>query len=132
MIYVLIVGFYILICLNFMEKKEGIIFVIVIWIVVFIGIIIKIFWMDVFRWLFISIYLFMGWVIVFDINVFNLIFKDCFRLLIMEGVFYFIGVIIYIIKKFNISFEFGFYEIFYIFIMIGFLFYFLVVLLYVL
>ncbi|WP_343119457.1 hemolysin III family protein [Clostridioides difficile] len=42
------------------------------------------------------------------------------------------GAIIYIIKKPNISPEFGFHEIFHIFIMIGSLFHFLAVLLYVL
>ena len=132
MIYVLIAGSYTPICLNFMEKKEGIIFVTAIWIVAFIGIIIKIFWMDAPRWLSTSIYLLMGWAIVFDINAFNSIPKDCLRLLIMEGVSYSIGAIIYIIKKPNISPEFGFHEIFHIFIMIGSLFHFLAVLFYVL
>lgn len=49
---------------EFYGKKEGIIFVTAIWIVAFIGIIIKIFWMDAPRWLSTSIYLLMGWAIV--------------------------------------------------------------------
>lgn len=129
MIYILIVGTYTPLCLAYMKNCQ--VFLSVIWIVAIIGIIIKMFWIDAPRWLSTLFYLGLGWSILFDVSILNAMSKTCITLIACGGISYSIGALIYIFKKPNISSEFGFHELFHIFIMIGTLFHFIAIALYI-
>lgn len=131
MIYVLIAGSYTPICLKYMPNSKGIIFSLVLWGVAIGGSLLKMCWINAPRWLSTSIYLIMGWSIVFDFNSLKLLPSGAVALLLCEGISYSIGAIFYIIKKPNLSKNFGFHELFHIFILLGTFFHFLTVLLYV-
>lgn len=119
MIYVLIAGTYTPLCLHFMPKGHGAIFVSIIWTIALIGIIVKMCWMNAPRWFSTSIYLLLGWAIIFDIKALNGIPSLCLGLIAAGGIAYSIGAIFYIIKKPNFSAAFGFHELFHLFIMLG-------------
>lgn len=131
MIYVLIAGSYTPICLKYMGGNKGILFSLVLWLVALIGSIVKLCWMSAPRWLSTAFYLLMGWSILFDWHSLTLLPSGAVALLLCEGISYSIGAVCYIIKKPNISKIFGFHEIFHLFILLGTLFHFLTVLLYV-
>ncbi len=132
MIYVLIVGTYTPVTLAFVELKHAIIFLTILWSVAFIGIIIKLFWMNAPRIISTAIYLLLGWALVFDYKAFSFIPLNCLMLIAAGGIAYSIGAIIYMIKKPNISESFGFHEIFHIFVMIGSFMHYLAVVIYAL
>ena len=131
MIYVLIAGTYTPICLRFMEEPHGLIFISIIWLVAIAGIIVKVFWMNAPRWLSTSLYLLLGWAIVFDIKAIQGIPSACLWLIALGGVAYSVGAVIYMFKKPNFSPQFGFHELFHIFILLGSLLHFMAVWLYV-
>ena len=131
MIYVLIAGTYTPICFGFMPELEAIKFLSIIWILAIIGIFSKIFWLNAPRTLYTALYLLMGWAIIFDFQALSTMPTGAFILLIAGGISYSTGALIYIIKKPSLSIKFGFHELFHIFILIGTLFHFLCVLLYV-
>jgi hemolysin III len=131
MIYVLIAGTYTPICFGFMPTENAIRFLSLIWILAAVGILSKIFWLNAPRTLYTVIYLLMGWAVIFDFNVLTTMPTGALALLMAGGFSYSIGAFIYIIKKPNISEKFGFHELFHIFILIGTLFHFLCVLLYI-
>lgn len=124
MIYVLIAGTYTPILYNGMTAPKSFIFLSSIWAFAFIGIIVKVCWMNAPRWLSTAIYLLMGWSIVFDLSVLKELPTASAILMILGGLSYTVGAIMYIIKKPNIFKKFGFHEIFHVFIMIGTLFHF--------
>jgi len=132
MIYVLIAGTYTPICLGFMPLDHAIKFLSFIWIMAGIGIISKIIWLNAPRTFYTILYLAMGWAIIFDFNALLFIPTNAFILLLLGGISYSIGAFIYIIKKPNISKRFGFHELFHIFILIGTLFHFLLVIIFIL
>lgn len=74
----------------------------------------------------------MGWALIFDFQAFNKVPLGCFGLIAVGGISYTVGAIIYIVKKPNWFSNFGFHELFHIFVMIGSLFHFLAVIIYVL
>lgn len=131
MIYVLIAGTYTPICFGFMPISNAIRFLSIIWILAAVGTLSKIFWLNAPRTLYTIIYLLMGWAIIFDFKVLTTMPTGALALLMAGGLSYSIGAFIYIIKKPNISEKFGFHELFHIFILIGTLFHFLCVLLYI-
>jgi hemolysin III len=121
MIYVLIAGTYTPICLIALKGNIGTILFIVIWLLAFIGILLKIIWFDAPRWLYTLFYILMGWISVFAIvPIIKAISLGGFMWLLGGGLFYTVGGIIYATKrpKINLKF-FGFHEIFHIFIMLG-------------
>ena len=119
MIYVLIVGTYTPVTLAFVEFNHAIVFLSILWFVAFVGIIIKLLWMNAPRFISTLIYLALGWAIIFDMKAFYLIPMNCLILIAIGGISYSIGAIIYILKKPNISIYFGFHEVFHIFVMLG-------------
>lgn len=131
MIYVLIAGSYTPIMLNFLDPKKAVLFVTVMWSVAAVGILIKMFWMGAPRFLSTALYILMGWSILFDTTAVTSMPKGGFYLLLWGGISYTIGGVIYAIKKPNISKVFGFHELFHIFVLLGSLFHFFVVILYV-
>lgn len=132
MIYVLIVGTYTPIVLSCMEPMKSYYFLGILWGIAIIGVILKIIWMDAPRFISTIIYLILGWALVFDFHDFQSIPLPVFVLIACGGISYSIGAIIYIIKKPNISIDFGFHEIFHIFVMLGSLFHYIAILLLVL
>lgn len=131
MIYVLIAGSYTPICMTFMEPLHGFAFTSAMWLLAFIGIFLKLCWMGTPRWLSTSIYLLMGWAIIFDLPAFQSIPPVCLTLIALGGVAYSIGAVLYILKKPNFSKDFGFHEIFHLFIQLGTLFHFFAVAIYI-
>ena len=92
-----------------------------IWILAFIGIFVKILWINAPRWLSTSFYLGMGWlgIIMFPslLHRFNI---DGIYLIALGGLFYTVGAIIYATKKPNpFPKYFGFHEIWHIFVLLG-------------
>ena len=132
MIYVLIAGTYTPICLKYLSYPHSIYFLSVIWFIAIVGIIIKLFWLNAPRFISTAFYLLMGWALIFDFQAFNKVPLGCFGLIAVGGISYTVGAIIYIVKKPNWFSNFGFHELFHIFVMIGSLFHFLAVIIYVL
>ncbi len=131
MIYVLIAGSYTPILLKYLPQYESFIFVSVIWACAVVGTIIKLCWFSAPRWLQTMLYIAMGWAVLFDVSVFRDMSGIAVFLLAAGGISYTIGGIIYIVKKPNISKEFGFHELFHLFILLGSIFHYLMVLFYV-
>lgn len=115
MIYILIVGSYTPFIM--MYNSDAIIAVIVMWLLAFLGIIIKVFWLQAPRWLYTSLYILLGWSIVFMPSMFVNMPLGCIVLLALGGIAYTLGGIIYIVKKPNLKWN--FHDIFHIFILIG-------------
>lgn len=131
MIYVLIAGSYTPILLKYLPQKEALIFVTVMWACAAIGVIIKLCWFNAPRWLQTALYIAMGWAVLFDLSIFKEMSGVALFLLAAGGISYTVGGIIYIIKKPNISEQFGFHELFHLFVLLGSVFHYLMILFYV-
>ncbi|WP_195923251.1 PAQR family membrane homeostasis protein TrhA [Clostridium tepidum] len=121
MIYILIAGSYIPVCLLALKGTFGLIMLTIIWVLAIIGILVKNFWFYAPRWISTSFYLIMGWLIIFAIFPLSKILStgDLFWL-ITGGIAYSIGAIIYGTKKPKIfSKYFTFHDIFHIFVLLG-------------
>lgn len=127
MIYVLIAGTYTPILLKYLPALESEIFTIAIWACACIGIIIKLCWFSAPRWLQTALYIAMGWAILFDLSIFQSMSGAAVFLLAAGGTSYTVGGVIYMLKKPNISAQFGFHELFHIFVLLGSLFHFLMI-----
>lgn len=119
MIYVLIVGTYTPVVVACMEAPHSYYFLGVLWSVALIGIVMKICWINAPRTLTTLIYLILGWSIVFDFQSFQGIPLMCLMMIASGGIAYSIGAFIYIFKKPNLTKDFGFHELFHIFVMLG-------------
>lgn len=131
-IYVLIAGTYTPIAVHCMEYEAAIRFLRVIWLVAAVGIVVKLCWMLAPRWLYTSLYLLMGWAIIFDWSSFGVMEPGCMFLVAAGGLCYSTGAVIYMLKRPVISQNFGFHEIFHLFILLGSSFHYLAVFFYVL
>lgn len=132
MIYILIAGTYTPICLTYLDYPHNFCFLAVIWSIALLGIMIKLFWMKAPRFISTVFYLLMGWALVFDFPAFKNVPGGCFVLIALGGISYTLGAIIYIVKKPNWFKQFGFHELFHIFVMVGSAFHFLAVIIYIL
>lgn len=131
MIYVLIVGSYTPVIVRYVQQPKNYIFLIILWCIAFIGIIAKLFWLNAPRWLSTVFYLVLGWSIVFDVKAFYGMNTNCLLLIAMGGLSYTVGALVYILKKPNWFKQFDFHDLFHIFVMIGTLFHFIAVIIYV-
>lgn len=121
MIYVLIAGTYTPICLIGLREKFGLWLLIGIWSLAVMGIVLKLVWFNAPRWIYTSFYLIMGWLAVIAIApLVKTIPSAGIWLLVAGGIFYTLGAVIYgakwPLRNNNI---FGFHEIFHIFVMLG-------------
>lgn len=120
MIYVLIAGTYTPI-VSFVFTgglKWG--YIIGVWVFALVGIILKSFYTGRFRTLSTIIYLAMGWSIMFAIvPLSKSMAVEGLTLLMVGGFFYTAGGVIYAVKKPNIFKNFGFHELFHIFVLLG-------------
>lgn len=130
MIYVLIAGTYSPIAAAFMSPSNAVRFLIIIWGVAFLGIVIKLLWLNAPRFLSTLLYLLMGWALIFDIRSFREMPAGCLALIAAGGVAYSTGAVFYMLKKPNISPAWSFHEVFHLLIMAGSAFHFSAVLLF--
>ena len=119
MIFVLIAGSYTPFSLAYLPQREALIFLAVIWGIALGGITMKLFWVNAPNWLSALFYLAMGWAIMLKRHIFAFMEPGCFGLLLAGGIAYTLGALIYALKKPNWFKEFGFHEIFHLFIMLG-------------
>lgn len=132
MIYLLIAGSYTPMVLTFFPRQQGLLFAAAMWGIAALGVVMKVFWFGMPRWISTALYLIMGWAILLFPNQLAAIPAGAVGLLAAGGVSYTIGGVIYVLKKPNPSPAFGFHELFHIFVMLGSFFHFLVLLCYVL
>lgn len=121
MIFVLISGSYAPYCLIALEDFNGTLFFIIISALGILGIIFKLLWFNCPRWLQTALYIALGWAAAFLIKpLSNVLDFPSLLFLIIGGVLYTIGGVIYGLKPEKMKFgQFGFHEIFHIFIMLG-------------
>ena len=124
MIYVLIAGSYTPIILKFMPEPRSFLF---------LGVIaVKLLWIDAPRLIGTALYLALGWAIAFDFGVVLSMPSPAIALLAAGGLAYTAGGIIYISKRPNFSTLLGFHELFHLFVIVGSICHYLMVMLYVL
>jgi hemolysin III len=120
MIYVLIAGSYTPMCLQVLDGSKRIVILTIIWGIVIVGVLTKVFVQGIPRPVYTLFYLLMGWMVVFFIkDVYEGLPLGGFSLLALGGVLYTTGGIIYMVKKPNLGLEFGFHELFHVFILAG-------------
>ena len=120
MIFILIAGSYTPFCLLSLDGFWQWSIISIVWALAIIGILLKIFWIQMPRWLSTGLYIGMGWIAVFALKpLYASLSSGGFFFLVLGGVMYTIGGIIYGTKKPNFSPNFGFHEIFHIFVMLG-------------
>lgn len=134
MIFVLIAGTYTPLCLISLNGVTGWVLFSVVSAIAISGVTFKLVWFHAPRWLSTFLYIAMGWIVVFYSSALApIIGTNGMLMLILGGVFYTIGAFIYWLKPKFLSFKhLGFHEIFHLFILVGSLFHFLCVYLYVL
>lgn len=120
MIFILIAGTYTPFCLLCLTGSMRIAMMVAIWGVALIGIVLKVAWITMPRWLGTGLYIFQGWFALFVLGpLYQALPLPGFMLLVGGGVMYTIGGVIYAIKKPNFSEIFGFHELFHIFVILG-------------
>ena len=119
MIYLLIAGSYTPFSLKFLPAEKGTRFCGILWIIAFVGMLLKLLWINAPRWLTSLLYLCMGWAILFVIDDFSSCGAPCFSMVALGGIFYTVGAVIYALKRPNLSDRFGFHELFHLFILAG-------------
>ena len=121
MIFILIAGSYTPVCLVPLRGLWGWTLMILVWGMAIGGIVLKALWIDAPRWLGTSIYVLMGWSVV--IAFYPLVQRVPMGgvwLLALGGVIYTLGAVIYALKWPKISLpQFGFHELFHLFVMGG-------------
>ncbi len=133
MIFVLIAGTYTPFSLLCLTGSERIAMMMGVWSVAIVGIVLKVKWVFMPRWLGTGLYIFLGWFALFVIKPLYLALPRAgFFLLVGGGIMYTIGGLIYALKKPSFSNYFGFHELFHIFVILGSFFHFLCIFLYLL
>ncbi len=121
MIFVLIAGTYTPVCLILLRGAVGYSMLSVIWSCAIIGIVLKMFFMNIPRWLYTGVYLLMGWLAVAVIvPLFRASGLAVVLWLLAGGLFYTAGGVIYALKRPNIIPNWlGFHEIFHLLVILG-------------
>jgi hemolysin III len=121
MIFIVIAGSYTPLCLVPLRGPWGWSLFGTVWGIALVGIFIKIFFMNVHRWISTLIYLIMGWLCMVAIYpLVKTLEPICLFWLAMGGLFYSIGALVYGLKKPNpIPDIFGFHEIWHLFVILG-------------
>lgn len=132
MIFILIAGSYAPFCLIGISGFKGTVFFATIASIAIAGILFRMLWFNCPRWLQTSLYIGLGWAAIFMIKPLSAVLSPTsLFLLVFGGILYTIGGVIYGLKpkKFQIG-NFGFHEIFHIFIILGSLSHFICVFIY--
>ena len=128
-IYLLIAGSYTPICLHFFDGFWRWPFLAIVWSLAAAGVVLKLFLIYTPRWLTAGLYLMLGWLSVFAFGEILRAFPPGALLwLVLGGLFFTIGALVYIFKKPDFfPGQFGFHEIWHIFVILGALSHFLLV-----
>lgn len=120
MIFILIAGSYTPFCMLSLSGIWKWSIITIVWTLAIVGIILKMFWMNMPRWVSTGFYIGMGWIALFALKpLYDSLSLGGFIFLLLGGFMYTIGGIIYATKNPNFSPNFGFHEIFHIFVMLG-------------
>ena len=126
-IFYLILGSYAPVCLITLLESSGLIIFICVLILALTGTLIKIFFFEKSQFISLVLYVLMGWLIILDLNnLFQLISTEARLLLIASGFSYTLGVVFYYFDRIKY-----FHSIWHIFVLLGSIFHYLLVLLYV-
>ncbi|EOD01329.1 PAQR family membrane homeostasis protein TrhA [Caldisalinibacter kiritimatiensis] len=127
-IFIMIAGTYTPVCYIYLTGYWKWSIIIVQWTLVFGGLFFKFFYLNAPRYLYTIIYITMGWMGIVPITkLINSMSSIELLYLFGGGISYTIGAIFYILKKPQISDNFGFHEIFHLFILVGAFFHYLLV-----
>ena len=102
-----------------MPAPRSYVFLGVIWLIALTGIAIKLLWIDAPRLIGTALYLALGWAIAFDFGVVLSMPAPAIALLAAGGLSYTVGGVIYIAKKPNLGKMIGFHELFHLFVIVG-------------
>jgi hemolysin III len=129
-IYLLIAGTYTPICVYFFNGFWQYGMLILIWSLAIIGIVVKLFVINAPRWINAGVYLIMGWLAIMGIQeILRTMPTAAIIWLVLGGLFYSVGAIIYITKFLDFfPGKFGFHEVWHIFVILGALSHYLVIL----
>lgn len=120
MIYILIAGTYTPFCLVPLRGPWGWSLLAAIWAVGITGIVLKMCWFDMPRWLSAGTYLVMGWLVVVAFSpLVHSMPAAGVAWIVAGGVLYSAGAVIYALKRPNIADGLGFHEIFHLFVLAG-------------
>ena len=118
-VFILIAGSYTPICLNLLNRKDGLIMLLTIWGLASLGILMKALYVYCPKYISSIIYISLGWTAIFKIRVFyHALGSIGFILLLVGGIMYTIGGIIYALKI-SINKNWGEHELFHIFVLAG-------------
>lgn len=99
-IFFLIAGTYTPFLVIYMNNYIGRMYLLILWALVVVGVIYKIFLMGRYKWISLCLYLFMGWILIFNFSAFsNALPSDCLKWIFTGGLFYTLGVVFYVWKK---------------------------------
>lgn len=132
MIYILIAGSYTPVLVGFFPRPQRLWMLCAIWAIALCGIAVKLLWFGAPRWVSTGFYLLMGWFVLVDLGPLAAMPKGALALLVLGGLAYTAGGVIYGLKKPNLSPRFGFHELFHVFVLLGSLAHYCMVLVYVL
>ncbi len=120
-IFVFIAGTYTPLALTVVGGTEGTVLLWIVWSTALAGVVLKVFWIGVPRWLTVPVYISMGWAAVFFIpDILSNGGLTIFLLVATGGLCYIVGAVIYGMKRPNPSPKFfGFHEIFHSFTLGG-------------
>lgn len=120
MIFILIAGSYTPFCLLALSGAWRVWIMSIVWVLAISGITLKIFWIQMPRWLSTGFYIGMGWIALFALKpLYDSLSFGGFFFLVLGGIMYTVGGVIYALKKPNLCKAFGFHELFHIFVMLG-------------
>ncbi|MBR5559677.1 MAG: hemolysin III family protein [Oscillospiraceae bacterium] len=131
MIYVLIAGSYTPVLICYYPPVQRVWMLTAIWAIALCGIAVKLLWFEAPRWLYTAFYLMMGWFVLVDLKPLNNLPVGALGLLVGGGVSYTIGGLIYGLKRPILTPRFGFHELFHVFVLMGSLLHYLMVLIYI-
>jgi hemolysin III len=118
-IFYLIAGTYTPICLITLSDRQGSQLLTAVWIIAFLGTVLKLFWVYCPKYVSSFIYIAMGWTAIFKMSaIYQALALPGFIWLITGGIFYTIGGIIYAFK-WKFSRDWGAHEIFHLFVLAG-------------
>lgn len=123
-IYILISGTYTPVCVSVLKDSNGFLILGIVWTLTLIGLVLKIFFTGKFEKISLLLYLIMGWLIVIDIDTF---YQNVDTLTLwflgLGGLFYTFGILFYIMHKLKYH-----HVIWHIFVLLGSLFHYLMIL----
>lgn len=121
MIYFLIAATYTPVCLMVLPSSVGHLLLGVVWVLALLGMVMKLFFINVPRWVSTAFYLFLGWASISVVKpLHELLSATGFAMLVAGGLFYTVGAVIYGQKNPKLRLgPFGYHEIFHLFILAG-------------